>query len=131
MSFWPAPQRINGDPLSGVNYIGSGNVKLDDDQRFVRVDHNFSDKDKIFGRYAFDDISYSTLPGDNPNFSYFVAGRNQNVAGQWLHLFRPNVINEFRYGYNRSVDNTLNPRTNTDFDLDTARHDRVPGGQRQ
>lgn len=89
MNFWPAPRRINGDPLSGVNFIGSGNVKLDDDQRFVRVNHSFSDKDKIFGRYAFDDISYSTLPGDNPNFSYFVAGRNQNVAGQWLHLFRP------------------------------------------
>ena len=118
MSFWPQAQRINADPLSGVNYIGAGNVKLDDDQRFLRIDHNFSEGDKIMGRYAFDDISYATLPGDNPNFAYFVAGRNQNVAGQWLHLFRPNIINEFRYGYNRSVDNTLNPRTNTNFDLD-------------
>src|SRR5262249_40426940 len=28
------------------------------------------------------------------------------------------LLNEFRYGFNRSVDNTLNPRTNSDFDLD-------------
>jgi len=119
MGFWPAAQRSLADPISGVNYIGAGNIKLDDDQRFIRIDHNFSEKDKIFGRYAFDDISYTTLPGDNPNFAYFVAGRNQNVAGQWLHLFRPNIINEFRYGFNRSVDNTLNPRTNTDFNLDS------------
>ena len=54
--------------------------KLDDDQRYVRVDHNFSAKDKIFGRYAFDDLTYFTIPGDNPNFTYFVAGRSQNVA---------------------------------------------------
>ena len=44
MPFWPAPQRINRDPLSGVNFIGAGNIKLDDDQRFVRIDHNFSEQ---------------------------------------------------------------------------------------
>ncbi len=115
--FYPTPQRANPDPISGVNYIGGGNVKLDDDQRYIRVDHNFSSRDKIFGRYAFQDITYFTLPGDNPNFTYFVAGRNQNVAGQWIHIFSPEIINEFRYGYNRSVDNTLNPRSNTNFDL--------------
>ena len=119
MSFWPNPQFLNPDPINGFNYVGEGGVKLDDDQRYVRIDHNFSDRDKIFGRYAFDDVTYSTVPGDNPYFTYFVAGRNQNVAGQWIHIFSPALINEFRYGYMRSVDNTLNPRSNTNFDLDT------------
>ena len=32
-------------------------------------------------------------------------------------MFSSNIINEARYGYNRSVDNTLNPRANTDFDV--------------
>ena len=119
MAFYPEPQRINPDPLTGFNYVGAGSVKLDDDQRYVRVDHSFSEKDKIFGRYAFEDVTYSTLPADNPNFTYFVAGRNQNVAGQWLHIFNHDIINEFRYGYMRSVDNTLNPRSNTNFNLDS------------
>jgi hypothetical protein len=57
------------------------------------------------------------IPGDNPNFAYFVAGRNQNVGAAWIHIFNPSVINEARYGYNRSVDNTFNTRTNTDFNV--------------
>jgi Carboxypeptidase regulatory-like domain/TonB dependent receptor len=118
MQFWPAPQRINPDPLSGINYVGPSNIKTDDHQVYVRIDHQISAKDKVFGHYAFDDITYANLPGDNPNFSYYVAGRNQNVAGQWVHIFSPQRINEFRYGFDRSVDNTGNPRTNTDFDLD-------------
>lgn len=119
MTFWPAPQRNLADPLSGApNYFGASNTTIDDDQRYIRIDHQISSKDKIFGRYAFDDVTYALLAGDNPNFNYFVAGRNQNVAGQWIHLVSGSVVNEFRYGFNRSVDNTLNPRSNTDFDLD-------------
>jgi hypothetical protein len=120
MKFWPEPQRINANPLTGVNYTGFERRTLDDDQAFVRVDHNFSEKDKIFGRYAFNDVTYSVIPGDNPNFTYFVAGRNQNVGAAWIHIFTPNFINEARYGYNRSVDNTLNTRANTNFDVETA-----------
>jgi carboxypeptidase family protein/TonB-dependent receptor-like protein len=116
MKYWPEPQRINANPLVGLNYIGFERRTIDDHQFFARVDHNFSERDKIFGRYAFDDVTYNVLPGDNPNFSYFVDGRNQNVAGAWIHIFNPSLINEFRYGYNRSNDDTLNPRANTDFD---------------
>jgi hypothetical protein len=116
MKYWPEPQRVNPNPLVGINFTGFERRTIDDHQFFVRVDHNFSERDKIFGRYAFNDVTYNVLPGDNPNFSYFVEGRNQNVAGAWIHIFNPNLINEFRYGYNRSVDDTLNPRANTDFD---------------
>ena len=117
--FFPTAQVTKADPISGANYFGEGGIKQDEDQVFVRGDHNFSSKDKIFGRYAFQDITYTTTPGDNPIFQYYVAGRNQNVATQWLHIFTPTFINELRYGYNRSVDNTLNPRSNTNFDLDS------------
>ncbi|HQR31752.1 MAG TPA: TonB-dependent receptor [Blastocatellia bacterium] len=120
MKFWPEPQRINANPLTGINYTGFESRSLDDDQAFVRVDHNISEKDKIFGRYAFNDVTYLVKPGDNPNFTYFVAGRNQNVGTAWIHIFTPNFINEARYGYNRSVDNTLNTRANTNFDVETS-----------
>jgi len=116
--FFPAAQFGLPDPLSGFNYIGVGATSIDDDQRYVRIDHQLSDKDKLFGHYAFDDIKYGQTYGYNPNFPYFVAGRNQNVAGQWIHIFNPSLINEFRFGYMRSVDNTLNPRSNTSFNLD-------------
>jgi hypothetical protein len=117
MKFWPEPQRTNANPLVGFNYTGFERRTLDDDQIFVRGDHHFSENDKIFGRYAYNDVSYGVIPGDNPNFTYFVAGRNQNVGTGWIHIFTPSFINELRYGYNRSVNNTLNPRANTDFDV--------------
>jgi hypothetical protein len=119
LAFYPLPTSTKADPIAGTNFTGEGGISQDEDQVFIRGDHNFSQKDKIFGRYAFQDIVYRTTPGDNPLFQYFVAGRNQNVATQWLHIFSPTLINELRYGYNRSVDNTLNPRSNTSFDLDT------------
>jgi hypothetical protein len=118
-SFWPTAQVTNPDPISGSNYAGTGATAVNDDQRYIRVDHQISEKDKLFGHYAFDDVSYSQTYGANPNFPYFVAGRNQNVALQEIHIFTPEIINEFRLGYMRSVDNTLNPRTNTDFNLDS------------
>ena len=40
----------------------------------VRIDHQISDNDKLFGHYAFDDVSYAQSYGANPNFPYFVAG---------------------------------------------------------
>lgn len=119
MKFWPDAQRVNANPLVGINFTGFERRTLDDSQVFARIDHNFSEKDKIFGRYAFNDVTYSVIPGDNPNFTYFVAGRNQNVGTAWIHIFTPNFINEARYGYNRSVNNTLNTRANTNFDVET------------
>ncbi len=117
MAFWPDAQTTNANPLVGVNFTGFEQRDLDDDQTFVRIDHNVSQRDRIFGRYSFDDVTYTVIPGDNPNFTYFVAGRSQNVGLTWIHMFSSTIINEARYGYNRSVDNTLNPRANTDFDV--------------
>ncbi|NDD65136.1 MAG: carboxypeptidase regulatory-like domain-containing protein [Acidobacteria bacterium] len=119
MKFWPEPQRTNANPLVGINYTGFERRTLDDTQVFGRIDHNIGDNDKIFARYAYNDVTYRVIPGDNPNFTYFVAGRNQNVGTAWIHIFNPNLINEVRYGYNRSVDNTLNNRANTSFDVET------------
>src|SRR5262249_14452145 len=85
MKFWPVPQTVNANPLVGFNFIGFQRRTLDDDQRFVRVDHNFSENDKIFGRYAYNSVTYSVIPGANPNFTYFVDGRNDNVATGGIH----------------------------------------------
>jgi len=118
MKFWPEPQLNNPNPLVGFNFIGFENRSIDDHQVFFRLDHNISENDKLTGRYAFNDVTYNVIPGNNPNFSYFVEGRNQNVGLAWIHIFNPGLINEVRYGYNRSVDDTLNARANTDFDVE-------------
>lgn len=117
--FWPAAQFASPDPISGVNYFGVGSTAINDDQRYIRIDHQLSSKDKLFGHYAFDDISYVQQYGPLPAFPYFVAGRNQNAGINWIRIFTSSIINEARIGYMRSVDNTLNPRSNTSFNLDS------------
>jgi hypothetical protein len=85
---------------------------------FTRVDHNFSDRDRIMGRLAWD-RSGRDNNDINPNLPVFVTSKVTNVATQWIHSFSPTVINEFRFGFNTSDDLTFNPRTdNTAFDMD-------------
>jgi hypothetical protein len=117
--YWEKPQTVLANPLVGFNYTGVGGTNVDDNQYFVKIDHNFSSKDKIMGRYATNTPNLYTLNGAAPQFGYTVIGRNNNLAAQWIHIFSPEVINEARYGFNQSRDDSFNPRANTDFTLDS------------
>lgn len=116
LPYFPKAQNPLNDPLSGVNYKFPGVNTINDNQYFARIDHTFSVNDKIFFRYA-TNIPYLFQIIDNPQFSYRVEAKNQNYAGQWLHIFSPTIINEFRVGYVGSRDDTFNPRANTNFNL--------------
>lgn len=116
--FWPKPLTALPDPLSGFNYVGAGGQRIDDDQYYTKIDHNFSARDKIMGRYATNIPEWFQQPGVLRNFTYLVAGRNHNVATQWIHIFNERIINEARYGFNQSRSDSFNPRANTDFNLD-------------
>jgi hypothetical protein len=85
---------------------------------FTRVDHNFSDKDRVFGRLAWD-RSNLERNNINPNLPVFVNSQVTNLATQWIHTFSGNMINELRFGFQMSNDLTSNPRTdNASFDMD-------------
>lgn len=116
-SFWERPQVELPDPLAGFNYAGAGRQSIPDNQYYVKIDHNFSTKDKIMGRYATNLVDWLQVPGNRPQFTYLVDGRNDNVATQWIHVFSPTVILETRYGFTRSKSDSFNPRANTDFNL--------------
>ncbi|WP_031497786.1 TonB-dependent receptor [Bryobacter aggregatus] len=117
LSFWQKPQVVLPDPLTGTNYQGVGGQRIEDDQYFTRIDHNISDKDKVMFRYATNIPYYLTVPGASPQFTYRVVARNNNIATQWIHVFSPTIVNEARYGYSTSRDDSFNPRANTNFDL--------------
>ena len=118
-SYWEAPQTVLDNPLVGFNYRGVGSRNIDDTQYFTKIDHNISDRDKVMFRYATNLPEYLITPPASPQFTYRVLGRNNNIATQWVHIFTPSVINEFRYGYSTSRDDSFNPRANTNFDLST------------
>ncbi len=66
----------------------------------ARIDHNFSAKDSLSGRYIFNDTYEAGVPfwGHDERNNL---GRSQNYASTWTHTFSPALINELRGGWNR------------------------------
>ena len=70
----------------------------------ARVDHTFSDRTSLFGRYAYDRVD--NLPGSN-SFSPYLGfdtinhNRNQNFTLQLTHIWSPKTVTESRFVYNR------------------------------
>ena len=85
----------------------------------ARVDHTFSDKDNIFGRFSYVD-NPEFIPGpfggiaDGGSFS---SGNQQattySAALGETHVFSPTLVNEVRLGYNRLSVSRLQPNANT------------------
>jgi Carboxypeptidase regulatory-like domain len=88
-----------GIPL--FNYSISPKIRNDFNQFNTRVDQVLGAKDQLYGSYSFEDrphIEPDPMPLAGLNFPL----RNQVVAVTETHTFSPTMINEFRFGYNRS-----------------------------
>ena len=106
---YPAPNRpaTNG----ANNFIYNPSASLYSSLGDVRIDHHFSDKDTLFGRYSYNrtqaftppylpavngvqagGIVAGTLPGNN-----FTTAHNGQFA--YTHVFTPSLILELRTGY--------------------------------
>jgi hypothetical protein len=90
-----------------INYTANP-VRTETRNNFdVRVDHKFGDKDNSFYRFSYEDQP-SLIPGPFPGYADgggFFSGDEDNAyrsaAASETHVFRPELINEFRLGYNR------------------------------
>jgi hypothetical protein len=78
----------------------------------VRVDHNFSNSHSLFGRYMIDDSSsvvpyIATPPGTFvPGFPALHQARNQYFTVQDRSNLGPEMLNELRFGINRTTAST-------------------------
>ena len=115
LNLFPAP---NNSGLFG-NYLSNPAINSDTDQFDVRVDHNISSKDNVFGR-----LSYMRNPeivpgpfGGIADGGAFYAGnqntRSWNSALSETHAFSPTFVNEFRLGYNHLSVSRVQPNANT------------------
>ena len=115
----PPPQFQPADPLD-TNVRGNQQNVINNNQYLFRVDHNFTSNDRVWFRYITDRGKWTQGdPGLNPNFDYFVTAVNWNFGVQYIKILSATMVNELRYGVNKSDNNTLNPRSNTEFDPDT------------
>ena len=89
--------------VSGTNnFISNTGAIFDNNQTSLRVDHQFSQNDTIYGRIAFQDnnrFNQGVLPFTTKN----LVGNGKVFNSSWTHVFSPTLINEFRLGYVRGV----------------------------
>lgn len=106
LELWPQPNFAGSGTRQ--NFIRNPAWNTTRDQVDVRVDHNFSEKDKVFGRFSlnrFDNLRDSVFPlparGGQNNDRAFDDNDARSVAFSYTRLFTPTLLNEFRYGFIR------------------------------
>ncbi len=106
LSLFPSPN--TGGSTIVNNYVDAPLLLQNSDDFDVRIDQNFSSKDQLFARGSYALQPYTIPPPcpapANCGTSATVGSQNTNIeafAFGETHVFSPNLVNEFRVGYNR------------------------------
>ncbi|MEO6727002.1 MAG: carboxypeptidase-like regulatory domain-containing protein, partial [Blastocatellia bacterium] len=90
------------------NYRRVANEWTNQDQFDVRLDHRFSDRNNLFGRFSFfneDATPVTPLPEGSGNITQGALGvqksRGYQVVGNYQKVISTNLLNELRVGYTR------------------------------
>lgn len=115
----PSNGQDNGDGTGELITANKGVTR--EDHGMVRIDHNFSNTHSLLARYTIDD-SASQIPSDGtppgtyvPGFPALHLGRNQYFGVQDRMTFGPDIINELRFGINRTTASTSIINTHPDL----------------
>src|SRR5690349_15522653 len=61
-AFWPSPNMAQSEFTGTNNFTGVSRNRDNDDQYFVRLDHNFNDRNRLFGRYGIQTVNLPVFP---------------------------------------------------------------------
>ena len=114
----------------GGNYLANPVKTLNDYQGDLRIDHNFSNNDRIFARFSAEEAD-QYLPTGLPDFGAtggFSSNQSfdtsaKNLALSHTHVFKNNAVNQFTAGYNR----VYNYITSFGYGSNKARELGIPG----
>lgn len=91
------------DPMTTA---GGAFAPITDDinQFTIRLDQEFGESDKLYGRYfIIDDKNVQTADSNRPAFTSPVSQRQHLLALNWTRVFSPTVVNEARTGLTRNI----------------------------
>jgi hypothetical protein len=106
LALWPVangPELLNpnGTPSGIAEAFANPPQHIREDFGTTRIDTNLTGNDLLFGVYTVDDSDAST-PSQNPYSTIYERLREQVLSAQEQHVFSPNLLNTFRFGYSRA-----------------------------
>lgn len=118
LSYWAQPN-LPGNSVTRINnFISNQPEKHEVNQTNVRIDHNLSDANRLFGRFSWNE-SWVTPPNVFGNKANPASGpqlfTQRNLAINDTHSFTPTTFATFRAGFTRLRD--FNNPLDADFDL--------------
>lgn len=105
---FPAPTAL-GANYGAVNYVNTGGNVVDKNSYSVRMDHNFGDKNRLFGRYSWDDTPLRRAPAYGPDYVNIAPTAGPQVFTRWnavledTHILNPSTLATFRYSVTRLI----------------------------
>lgn len=99
--FYPLPNFGDATALRNQNYREAKTRPFDPSTYWTtRIDHHFSDRDALFGRYTWQRLYNRPYEGNLPTIGRRYQERNDRAATvSYTHTFRANLIDEIRWGY--------------------------------
>jgi hypothetical protein len=88
-------------PNFGQNYVTPQPSPADGNQYLARIDHEFSEKDRLYGRYIYNDDYLFSPAGNLANWGINQTFHRQGVVVGETHLFSPALVNNFQFSFNR------------------------------
>jgi hypothetical protein len=110
MPFWPDPNGpellIPGSNLPSGTALSYNHPRQPEREDFgtTRFDYDIGDRDIFSAAYTIDDGD-SQIPQADPLFGAALGLRNQVASLQEVHIFSPEMLNTFRFGFSRGAFN--------------------------
>nr|MDQ2901894.1 carboxypeptidase-like regulatory domain-containing protein [Acidobacteriota bacterium] len=111
--FYPAPNFGDPNTFHSSNYRDAKTRDYDPSTYWTtRIDHKFSDKDSLFGRYTWHRLYNRPFEGNLPTIGQRFQQRDDRASTvSYTHLFSPTMINEVRWGFGFN-NNPITPPVN-------------------
>ncbi len=105
LALYPNPNGPAVDSIRGTYFFPTSDPQNSANTTF-RIDHHFSEKYSMFARYIYNGLTNgNSLDEIFPGVGGIATGQQSHSgAFNFIAAFRPNLVNEFRFGLNRTDD---------------------------
>ena len=103
LAYYPLPDQAPSNVAGASNFSGNPVAGSPSNFYMIKVDHNFSDKDKLTGRYmrvSGTGSKVSVYPGGGGDPTNTAENKSQYTYADWTHVVGPTQVNDLRFTFN-------------------------------